>query len=98
MTKQDKQKGKDRRFFIAHREAKVGIALALFHFLWWFGFAYGMGSGPVEDYTYIFGFPAWFFYSCIGGLIVMVTLVVFVVRRYFTELPFEDEEKEGGQL
>jgi uncharacterized membrane protein YhdT len=95
MTKQDKHKSKDRRFAIAHREAKIGIALALFHFIWWFGFAYGMGSGPVEDYTYIFGFPAWFFYSCIAGLIVMVTLVVLVVRRYFTELPFDEGEKEG---
>ncbi|MFK4997831.1 DUF997 family protein [Bacillus sp. N9] len=46
---------------IAHREAIIGIVLVIIHFVWWYGFAYGLGKKPVEEYTYVFGFPAWFF-------------------------------------
>lgn len=64
----------------------------LINFFWWFGFGYGLGSEKVENYTYIFGFPAWFFYSCIIGLIVMIILVSITVKFLFKEVPFEDEE------
>lgn len=82
---------KDPRFKIANREALIGVALVIINFLWWFGFAYGMGSKEVEDYTYILGLPAWFFYSCVGGFILMVILVTVVVKLFFKEVPFEDE-------
>ncbi|WP_110113294.1 YhdT family protein [Bacillus sp. CGMCC 1.16541] len=96
MKEEEKQQRK-KRFKIAHREAKIGVGLALFHFIWWFGFAYGFGSKPVEEYTYILGFPAWFFYSCIVGLLVIIGLVIWVVNVYFTDLPFEEEEKRGEE-
>ena len=62
----------DPRFKIAHKEAWIGVALAIIHFLWWYGFAYGIGSNKVEQYTYILGLPAWFFYSCVLGFIIIV--------------------------
>lgn len=80
------------RFKIAHREALIGCALALFNMIWWYGFAYGLGSGDPEKYTYILGFPAWFFMSSIVGFLVMVILVWFVVKFALTEVPFEDED------
>ncbi|KGX91940.1 sodium:pantothenate symporter [Pontibacillus halophilus JSM 076056 = DSM 19796] len=80
---------------MANREAIYGIGLAVINFLWWYGFAYGLGSKPQEEYTYIAGFPAWFFYSCIGGFILMVLLVIFVVKVLLVDVPFDDEE--GGQ-
>lgn len=86
---------KDPRFKVAHREAWIGIVLVLINFLWWFGFAYGLGSAPVEEYTYVFGLPGWFFYSCVGGFILMVVLVVFAVKVLFKEVPFENDV-EGG--
>lgn len=86
---------KDPRFKIAHREAIIGIILVVINFLWWFGFAYGFGSKPVDEYTYMFGFPAWFFYSCVVGLIVMIVLVTFVVKFFFKDVPFEDDSEEG---
>lgn len=89
-----KQKETDPRFKIAHREALIGIALVVFNFIWWFGFAYGLGSASVEQYAYIFGLPAWFFYSCVVGLVVMIVLVTFVVKVFFKEVPFTDEESE----
>ncbi|MCM3567428.1 YhdT family protein [Neobacillus mesonae] len=85
---------KDKRFKIAHREALIGVVLVVINFLWWYGFAYGLGSDKVEHYTYILGLPAWFFYSCIVGFFVMVILVILTVKFLFTDVPFEDEEGE----
>jgi uncharacterized membrane protein YhdT len=82
----------DKRFKIAHREALIGVILVIINFIWWYGFAYGLGSEKVENYTYVFGFPAWFFYSCIVGFILMVILVTLVVKFLFKDIPFEDEE------
>ncbi|MBS4192150.1 YhdT family protein [Bacillus sp. FJAT-49705] len=91
----EKNKKKDPRFKIAEKEAWIGIGLVLFNFIWWFGFAYGMGSEPVENYQFILGLPAWFFYSCVVGFVVMVILVIIVVKFFFKDVPF-DEEKDGG--
>lgn len=79
---------------IAHREAIIGIVLVLFNFLWWFGFAYGLGSKEYTEYTYILGLPAWFFYSCVLGFLIMVILVIVCVKFFFKEVPFEEEETE----
>lgn len=86
---------KDPRFKIANREALIGVVLVIINFLWWFGFAYGMGSDKVEDYTYILGLPAWFFYSCVGGFLLMVILVTVVVKLFFKEVPFEDDGSDS---
>ncbi|WP_053217254.1 YhdT family protein [Virgibacillus senegalensis] len=82
---------KDVRFKIANREALIGIGLALFNFIWWFAFAYGLGGKDPSDYTYVFGLPAWFFYSCVVGVVVMAVLVFVVVKRFFTDVSFDDE-------
>lgn len=88
----DDQKNVESYFKIANKEALIGVALAVFNFIWWFGFAYGLGSKNPDDYTYIMGFPAWFFYSCILGFIVMVVLVWVIVKFWFKEVPFDDEK------
>ncbi|MEH7305343.1 YhdT family protein [Neobacillus drentensis] len=85
---------RDKRFKIAHREAVIGIILVLINFIWWYGFAYGLGSAKVKHYTYILGLPAWFFYSCILGSIVIIILVIFTVKFLFKDVPFEEEEGE----
>ena len=86
----------DWRFKIANREALIGCALAVFNFIWWYGFAYGLGSKPPEEYTYVFGFPAWFFWSCIVGVLVMIVLVMVVTKFFLKDVPF-DEDEEGNQ-
>ena len=88
------------------QEVFITCALYIFYFLWWFLFAFGLGQKDVKDYTYIFGFPDWFFYSCILGFFVFSTLVYLAVKFFFKEIPldggFEDdedvieEEKENG--
>ncbi|HLR52332.1 MAG TPA: YhdT family protein [Candidatus Avamphibacillus sp.] len=85
---------KDYRFKVANREALIGVGLAIFNFIWWYAFAYGLGSENPSEYTYIFGLPAWFFYSCVVGFIVMVILVTVIVKLFFVEVPFDDVEEE----
>lgn len=89
---------KDKRFKVAHKEARIGIVLVIFNFIWWFGFAYGMGSEDPSAYKYIFGLPEWFFYSCVLGFIVMAILVILAVKFLFKEVPFEGEEEGGDRL
>ncbi|MFB4163238.1 YhdT family protein [Alteribacillus sp. JSM 102045] len=90
----EQEKKLDARFKVAHREALIGVGLVLFNFIWWFGFAYGLGSAPVEEYSYILGMPAWFFYSCAVGSVIMMILVAVIVKSFFKDVPFEVEEEE----
>lgn len=83
------------RFKIAHKEALIGCALAVFNISWWYGFAYTLGSGDPLEYTYILGFPAWFFMSSILGFIIMVILVYLVAKFVLTDMPFESEEEDN---
>ncbi|RDI43142.1 putative membrane protein YhdT [Falsibacillus pallidus] len=85
---------RDWRFKVADRELKIGLLLAVIHFLWWYGFAYGMGNGPVSGYKYIWGLPSWFFYSCIVGFVFITILVILSVKFLFKEVPFEEEGNE----
>lgn len=89
----------DPRFKIAHKEALIGVGLAIFNFIWWFGFAYGLGSRPPEEYTYILGLPDWFFYSCVIGFILMSALVIVITKFVLKEVPLDAEynEKEEPQ-
>lgn len=89
-----KEHKKDQRFKIANREAFIGVGLVIFNFVWWFAFAYGLGSKDPSEYTYIFGLPDWFFYSCVLGLVVMIILVTFVVKTFFIDVSFDDEGDE----
>lgn len=86
----------DERYKIANREALIGLALAAFNFIWWYAFAYGLGSKDPSEYTFILGFPAWFFYSSIVGFVVMVVLVTLVVKLWFVEVPLDDQEEDEG--
>lgn len=84
----------DYRYAIANREALMGVGLVLFNFIWWYGFAYGLGSKDPAEYTFVFGLPAWFFYSCVVGLIVMIILVTVVVHFFFVDIPLDAEVEE----
>ncbi|EON72340.1 YhdT family protein [Lysinibacillus sphaericus] len=85
---------KDYRFKIAHREALIGIALVIVNFAIWYGFAYGLGAGDPVNYTYVLGFPSWFFYSCMAGTVFMIVLIWLVMKLFFKEVPFDEEVDE----
>lgn len=71
-------------------------ALCLF-FLWWTIFAFGLGSGDPEEYSYVFGLPAWFFYSCVLGYPVMALILWVVVRCFFADIPLDETEKSDEE-
>ncbi|MCM3398929.1 YhdT family protein [Oceanobacillus profundus] len=89
----------DYRYKIANREALIGIGIVIINFIWWYGFAYGLGSKNPAEYTYILGLPAWFFYSCVLGFVVMVLLIWLVIKLFFIDIPLDElDDKENKQL
>ncbi|NMA55691.1 MAG: YhdT family protein [Firmicutes bacterium] len=86
----------DPRLAQCNKEAAAVLILLVLNILWWSVFAYGFGSRPVEHYTYIFGLPAWFFYSCILGYIVFSLAAYLVVRFLFKDIPLENTETSKG--
>lgn len=97
--RQTKAMLEDPRYKIANREALIGTVIAIANFLWWFGFAYGFGSKDVSAYQYVFGLPAWFFYSCVVGLVVFTVVVIIVVKCFFTDMALDAalEEYDKGE-
>lgn len=76
---------------ILNKEAFITIGLYIFFFIWWYGFAYGLGSKDPSEYSYVLGFPSWFFYSCILGYVVICVLLWFVVKKFFVDIDFDEE-------
>ncbi len=85
------------RFKQADKEALITVILYLVFFVWWYVFAYGLGSKPASEYSYILGFPAWFFYSCILGYLIISFLLWFVVKKFFVDIPLDDNELENDK-
>lgn len=83
----------------ADREAYITLGLYVFFFLWWTLFAFGLGTGDPEEYSYVFGLPAWFFYSCVAGYPVVTLILWVVVRKFFADIPLDasQEEKEDEE-
>lgn len=93
--KETKEFMEDPRYKQCNKEAFYGIVLGIINMIWWYGFGYGLGSKPVEEYTYVLGFPAWFFYSCILSVVVFVAATYFMVDKLFEEdMPLEPMTKE----
>ncbi len=85
----------DRRFRQARREALWSVLLALLFFLWWYGFAYGLGSGDPGQYSMVMGLPAWFFYSSVLGPALFCCLAWLMVKFLFKEVSLEAREGEA---
>ena len=77
------------RFAQANKEALITLGLYAVYFVWWYACAYGLGSGDPADYTYVLGFPAWFFYSCIAGYPLLTLALWLVIRCFFRDMPLD---------
>ena len=77
----------DPRYRQCNREAVLGLGLGLLNLIWWFAWGYGLGLRSPEEYTYILGFPAWFFMSCIAGAVLFSVLAVVMVSKFYKEMP-----------
>ncbi len=84
----------DPRYKQCNREALYGVILGIVNVLIWAIGGYGLGSGPVESYSYIFGFPAWFFVACIVNAAVAIIGTVFIVKTKMKDMPLEPMTEE----
>ncbi|RDY29007.1 DUF997 family protein [Romboutsia weinsteinii] len=84
----------DPRYKQCNKEALMGLGLGIINLVWWFGWGYGLGSKPVSEYTYILGFPAWFFMSCIVGGVLFSILTVIMINKFFKNMPLGPLSKE----
>lgn len=80
----------NKRYKQADKEALITLLMYAFFFLWWTVFAFGLGSGDPENYSYVFGLPAWFFYSCVAGYPVVSIILWVVIRKWFVDMPLDD--------
>jgi len=89
----------DTRIRQANREALLALALYGMYFVWWYAFGYGMGDEDPGTYSYVFGFPAWFFYSCIVGYPLVTVVLWAVVRLFFRHMPLDADapDASGGE-
>lgn len=87
--KDDKNFEEDPRYRQCNREAIIGLSLGIINLIWWFWFGYGLGSKPVSEYTYILGFPAWFFMSCIVGGILFSILTIIMINKLFKHMSLD---------
>ena len=86
----------DRRFKQAGFEALCSVVLAVLFFVWWYVFAYGLGSGDPAQYRFVMGFPEWFFYSSIAGPIIFCFAAWLMVKFLFKEVSLVPHEDKGG--
>src|SRR5699024_11924011 len=87
----------DTRYKQCNREAIYGVVLGLANMAWWYIFEYGLGSKPVEEYTYILGFPAWFFMSYLVGAVVFTILTFVMVNKLFKDMSLEKMTEEEAE-
>lgn len=87
----------NKRYRQADREALITLGVYAFFFLWWTFFAFGLGSGDPENYTYVFGMPAWFFYSCVLGYPVVTIVLWFALKLFFKDMPLEAKASAGAK-
>lgn len=69
-----------------HKEAWITLLVYALFFLWWYGFGYGLDPALT-----IFHIPAWFFMSCLMGAVFFNIIFYLVIKKYFVEMPFDDE-------
>lgn len=84
----------DPRFKQCNKEAIMGVILGILNLIWWFCWGYGLGSKPISEYTYILGFPSWFFMSCIVGGILFSILTIVMIDKLFKDMSLEALTKE----
>lgn len=86
----------DHFFRQSNREAKITLVIYGVFFVWWYVCAYVLGSGDPAQYSFICGFPVWFFLSCIVGYLCFSLLLWLVLRKLFRPLDLEEKQEESA--
>ena len=86
----------DPRYRIAAKEAWMAIALFLLNFCWWYAFAFWLGDQPPQEYSYVLGFPAWFFWSVIVGTAVFCAMAYIMVKYFYSDMPLGPDPSDSA--
>ena len=87
----------DPRYIQANKEALLSLAVYALYFIWWYLTAYGLGDDNPDNYSYILGFPEWFFYSSILGY-PLITLTLWAVIRFgFKNMSLEPDSNNENE-
>lgn len=87
----------DPRYKVCEKEAWYGILLGIVNLVIWAVTGYGLGSGPVDGYSYIMGFPAWFFVSCIANSIFAIAATAYIVRKKMRDMPLDPMTEDKAE-
>ena len=77
----------DPRYKQCNKEALICLGLGILNVIWWFAWGYGLGGDSPSNYTYVLGFPLWFFMSSIVGALLFSVLAVIMVKKTFKNMP-----------
>lgn len=85
----------DPRYAVTNREA-------LFAFVYWIAFtlvisgiAWFLGGGKsAGELSFLFGFPQWFFWSCLVAALVLSLVPPIIVHLFYTEVPLDASYRE----
>jgi uncharacterized membrane protein YhdT len=84
----DVQFEEDPRYAVANREALWGLGYWLVFTVVISAVAWALGGNrSASDLSFVLGFPAWFFWSCLVAATVLAVVPIVVIRRFFTDLP-----------
>jgi uncharacterized membrane protein YhdT len=59
--------------------------------------AYTLGKGPVDQYTYVLGMPAWWFGAIVVTLFFAV-IVIYISQFVFTDVELTDEPTKAPTI
>jgi len=80
----------DPRLRTASKEMLITLAFGIVYTLVYLGVAWSIGmSKPVQEYSYILGFPAWLFWAMIVCPLAFFALAIFIVTRLFKDVSLE---------
>ncbi len=86
----------DPRLKIAFKEMLITFGLCIVYTLTTLALAWSIGmSKPPQEYSYILGFPAWFFLGIIVCPLVFFSVIVFLVTRVFKDMSLEPWLSQG---
>ena len=75
----------------SNSEAWLTSCIYIFYSIWWWLFAYVICNGNVLTYSYILGFPCWFFVSCLIGFPLLCCILWFIIHYFFKEVPLDTQ-------
>jgi uncharacterized membrane protein YhdT len=96
MNKNNPAMTTEQKFAQANREAFISLVLYAAYFAWWYFFAYVFDSKDPDSYTYVLGFPAWFFYSCVLGYPAITFSLWIVIKLFFREIPLDGNDADNS--